>query len=211
MKQWLHVTSGRGPLECCWLVYQLVGKVMTEARKSGLSAIVVEAAKGARPETLQSAIIEIEGDQAYVLRFAAEWEGSVKWIGKSMFRPNHKRRNWFAGISIIKPNRVNKINLDQPLRIERMRAAGPGGQHVNKNETAVRVRHIGSGISAVARERRSQHHNRQVAVKRLESLLEKQNTREEATAEQKRWQQHNTLERGNAIRIFKGMDFTAYS
>ena len=60
---------------------------------------------------------------------------------------------------------------DNEFKIEKMRASGPGGQHVNKTETAVRITHMPTGITAVAQEERSQHLNRKLAMSRLNVLL----------------------------------------
>ncbi len=59
------------------------------------------------------------------------------------------------------------------IRIEYYRSRGPGGQRKNKKETAVRVRHIPTGITVIATEFRSQARNRQLALKRLEERLER--------------------------------------
>ena len=57
------------------------------------------------------------------------------------------------------------------IRVETFKASGPGGQHRNKRETAVRVRHLPSGISALAAEHRSQARNKALALRRLELKL----------------------------------------
>jgi len=59
------------------------------------------------------------------------------------------------------------------IRIEYYRSRGPGGQRKNKKETAVRIRHIPTGITAIATESRSQARNRQLALKRLKERLER--------------------------------------
>jgi len=59
------------------------------------------------------------------------------------------------------------------IRIEYYRSRGPGGQRKNKKETAVRIRHIPTGITAIATEFRSQVRNRQLALKRLSERLER--------------------------------------
>lgn len=59
------------------------------------------------------------------------------------------------------------------IRIEYYRSRGPGGQRKNKKETAVRIRHIPTGITVIATESRSQARNRQVALKRLKERLER--------------------------------------
>lgn len=66
---------------------------------------------------------------------------------------------------------------DKDLEITFYRSSGPGGQHKNKTESAVRVRHIPSGIVVTASESRSQHRNRQVALERLAERLAARNRR----------------------------------
>ena len=60
---------------------------------------------------------------------------SVQWIGTSMFRPHHKRKNWFFSVRVLKPVAETKWNAGE-IRIERMRSSGPGGQHANKTGAA---------------------------------------------------------------------------
>jgi len=57
-------------------------------------------------------------------------------------------------------------------RVETFRAGGPGGQHQNKTDSAVRLTHLPTGISVTARDSRSQHRNRQIALARLRAALE---------------------------------------
>jgi len=64
---------------------------------------------------------------------------------------------------------------EKDLRWEFFRATGPGGQHRNKTETGVRLTHLPSGITVSATERRSQHQNREVALRRLAAALAEKN------------------------------------
>ena len=81
-------------------------------------------------------------------------------------------------------NETASINIpesdDDLLReceVDTMRASGPGGQHVNKTESAVRLTHTPTGIAIVCRTQRSQHRNRLECLKRLRARLEKLNER----------------------------------
>jgi peptide chain release factor len=84
-----------------------------------------------------------------------------------------------------------------------MRSSGPGGQHVNKTESAVRAKHLPSGITVVASERRSQHQNKAEALERLQEKVSLWHIQQAADKAMDQWQQHNTLERGNSIRTFE--------
>ena len=88
-----------------------------------------------------------------------------------------------------------------------MRASGPGGQHVNTTDSAVRAIHRPTGLKAIASDERSQNMNKQLAFARLLILLEekKQNIKKEH--KKGRWLQHKELERGQAKRIFIGPKF----
>ena len=65
--------------------------------------------------------------------------------------------------------------LLKDVRFQTMRGSGPGGQHRNKVETAVRAIHIPTGITTIATEHRSQHHNKQLALERLQNRLNERN------------------------------------
>ena len=87
-----------------------------------------------------------------------------------------------------------------------MRSSGPGGQHVNKTESAVRVTHISTGLSAIGREERSQYLNRKLALARLNRLLEQKAAAGAQKERREKWDVHNRVERGNPVRVFKGDD-----
>jgi hypothetical protein len=64
MNQWLQLTSGRGPEECCWVVFQLVKFILSEAKQESVRARLIEAVAGDRPNTYRSALIGLEGRAA---------------------------------------------------------------------------------------------------------------------------------------------------
>lgn len=201
---WILVTSGRGPEECTWVVYQTVNRILKEASGFNYKTSILEAMPGDKPKCFKSALLSIEGDE--INGFLSRWEGTLQWIGQSMFRPNHKRKNWFIGLSIIKPSCQKKIDMTD-LKIERMRASGPGGQHTNKTESAIRITHLPTGINAVAQEERSQQLNQKLAMARLHQKLNMEQERIGLEIQRERWEEHNSIERGNAVKTYVGMDF----
>ena len=204
MIYWLQITSGRGPEECCWVVHRLLHHMVKCAESLSIKTRVLETIPGINRDTLKSALVALEGEAVSV--FANDWEGSIQWIGQSMFRPGHKRKNWFVGACFLKPPEID-APPDRLFKIKTMRSSGPGGQHVNKTESAVRITHVSTGLSATAQEERSQHMNKILAMTRLYELIEKKHSDEIQKATKTRWASHNDLERGNPVKVFKGIDF----
>lgn len=205
---WLQLSAGRGPAECQRVVARLLPIVCEEAAALGLSTTLLEASAGQQVQTLLSVLLAVEpkvyGSDPEAL--AATWVGTVQWVGRSPFRPHHKRQNWFVGIErFALPERPDFAERD--VEIALLCASGPGGQHVNKTQSAVRVTHRPSGLSVVARQERSQHQNRRLALARLQALLAARADGVAQDAEHERWQEHNQLTRGNAVRVYAGDDY----
>lgn len=87
------------------------------------------------------------------------------------------------------------------------RSSGPGGQHVNKTETAVRIVHLPSGLAAEASEERSQARNRALAQARVVAKLVETQETVENEHKHSRWSHHDEIERGNPTRVYEGADF----
>ncbi len=204
MIRWLQVTSGRGPDECCLVVARVVRCIVEEAADNNLKTHILETVPGEKPDTFKSALIALEGDN--LAGFVEQWTGTVQWIGYSPFRPNHRRKNWFVGIDTLNPPESLQWS-EKDIRFETMRASGPGGQHVNKTETAVRATHVPTGLSATAQEERSQYLNKKLALTRLAELINQEENKSRQKDRQKMWGQHNTLERGNPVRVYEGKNF----
>lgn len=206
---WLHVTSGRGPVECQMAVAKLASVIVEDAIAQGLACSVLETVAGEQRGAALSALLSLEGEADRVIAFASRSAGSVLWICVSPVRPTHKRKNWFVGVEVLSPpdaSHTGTLKISD-VTFEAMRASGPGGQHVNKTESAIRATHRPTGLVAVAREERSQVMNKKLALARLAAQLKNGKETAVADANHDRWATHNALERGAPKRTFKGEAF----
>lgn len=211
LRVFILLSAGQGPAECAWVVYRLVPILQAEARALGLVVEEIERRPGPRPETCASVIVELRAEtktQKALHGLIEGWQGTIQWIGKSPLRSAHRRRNWFIKATTIDLREPTIAELrPADLEITAIRGSGAGGQNVNKRSTAVRIRDQASGLEVVAREERTQGQNRRVALERLRALLAARAAEGHAAGEQARWGQHQVIERGNASRVFRGLEF----
>ena len=190
----LQISSGQGPEECELAVSKFADALCVE-----FGAVIKHTTPGIRGGCYRSVIIESEIELGFL-------EGSVKWICRSPFRPHHKRKNWFIDVSLTQKHCDLMIDRDL-VSFDTFHSGGKGGQNVNKVETGVRATYIPLGLSAASTEARSQHMNRKLAMQRLCAMIAEQNTSEKEAAEHLNWLEHSRLVRGNAVRVYEGMEF----
>lgn len=201
-KYYIQITSGRGPVECCRVVVLVMQKIIEQAKSLGFNTEIIEHEDGPQDGCMFSATLSVASED--IAPFIKEWEGSVLWVAqKNPFRPWHRRKNWFVGVHFFKPMESNKTN-DRDIVYETLRSSGPGGQNVNKVETAVRATHLPSGLSVLASDMRTQVQNRKLARERLVINLLVMEEEKQMRQTHDVWMNHNTLERGNPVKRFKG-------
>lgn len=204
MEEYIHISAGSGPKECGWVVTKLAGVFIKEANAVGVTASVL-AENSSSASSSPSLLMKISGRS--LAAFLNGRVGTVRWIGNSPYRPNHKRKNWFVSVKIAPQISEVPELIERDIQYQNMKASGPGGQHVNTTDTAVRATHEPTGISVVAREERSQHLNKKLAIAKLAAIFADNKASEEASAKGSIWQQNQQLERGNEVRTYVGPKF----
>ncbi|MEM8571975.1 MAG: peptide chain release factor-like protein [Pseudomonadota bacterium] len=201
----LLVSSGNGPGECRQAVGHLLHWLGAEAERRGLT---IDIAERDAPHGPASAVVLLTGRDAEPMARAVE--GVMLWRNPSRLRPKHRRKTWFVQVFRLPPA-PRRVHIDpEAVDMQAMPAGGPGGQHQNKTESAVRARWTdpdGRTWSVAVRETRSQHQNRRLALERLAALVAADRAEAEAARQGAAWALHGQLQRGAPRRIFEGKLF----
>jgi peptide chain release factor 2 len=152
---------------------------------------------------LKSATVAVEGPSAY--GFLRAERGVHRLVRISPFDSQKRRHTTFALVEVL-PEVADDTEVgeipDDDLKIDTFRAQGAGGQHVNNTDSAVRITHIPTGITAQSQNERSQHQNRELAMKILRARLLEQRIAEREKDLAKLRGDHVEAGWGNQIRSY---------
>jgi len=193
----LVITSGQGPAEARRFVVLLAARLERLAAQRGLAVHEVIT----HPRSI---VLRVHGDASLL----ADQLGTHALIHRSAARGRAARKRWFAAVAAHVPApddaRVDVATLSrEDLVITACRAGGPGGQHVNKVATAVRVEHVPSGLCVRCASSRSQQANLEHALRRLATLLRERAEARHAADAAARRALHYRVERGRPVHTYQ--------
>jgi len=206
MKKYKYIlfTAGRGPVECGLAVQGVQMRFKKFLEAQGHNYEIVRQQLGPIARSIDTIVFRIEMDNISELE---GWLGTIQWINKSPVRKFVKRKNWYIKCCEVFMPETKSINL-KDITIQAFKASGPGGQHRNKVETAIRIIHRPTGIIVTATDSKSKAQNKKRALAKLNESLINQNRLKLEQFNLEEWSSKIEIERGNPTKVFYSTKFT---
>ena len=197
----LAVHAGAGGTDAQDWAQMLLRMYLRWAERRGYQAEVLEVSPG-EEAGIKSALIEVVGKHAY--GYLKSERGVHRLVRLSPYDASHARHTSFVLVEVMpEAERDVDVRLDpDDMRIDFFRASGPGGQHVQKTSTAVRVTHLPTGLVATCQKERSQFQNKETALKILRSRLLELELAKKAEEQARLKGEHVAAGWGNQIRSY---------
>ena len=198
---YVTIHAGAGGTEACDWASMLMRMYIRWCERRGFSVTYLESTDG-DDAGIRSVTLKVDGEYAY--GYLKNERGIHRLVRISPFDSAGKRHTSFASLDAT-PEVSDSINieiLDKDLKVDTYRSGGKGGQNVNKVETAVRITHIPSGISVQCQNERSQHHNKDSAMRILRGRLYDLELSKRDAARQAEYAGKNAISFGSQIRTY---------
>jgi peptide chain release factor 2 len=166
----VEISAGAGGTEAQDWASMIMRMYTRWAERRGYEIEILDMSDG-EEAGIKGAVLEIRGEYAY--GFLKAESGVHRLVRISPFDAQARRHTSFASVHVI-PAVDEEINIEireEDIKMDVFRASGAGGQHVNKTSSAVRLTHIPTGLIAASQQQRSQHKNREQAMKMLKNKL----------------------------------------
>jgi len=197
----LAIHAGAGGTESQDWTEMLLRMYLRWAERRGYRTDVLDVTPG-EEAGMKSAMAEVSGPHAY--GYLRSERGVHRLVRLSPFDAGHARHTSFALVEVMPEAESSaEVKIDpEALRIDVFRASGHGGQNVQKNATAVRITHLPTGIVTTCQNERSQHRNRESAMKVLEARLIERELNRQAEEKARLKGEHVAAGWGNQIRSY---------
>ena len=197
----LSINAGAGGTEAQDWTDMLLRMYLRWAESKGFSTKILDLLPGDEAG-VKNVTVMITGKYAY--GYLRSEMGIHRLVRISPFDTNKRRHTSFASVFIF-PELDDEIEIDineKDLRIDTYRASGAGGQHVNKTSSAIRITHFPSGIVVQCQNERSQHRNKDIAMKMLKSQLYEREKQLQKTQQQELHGDKKDIGWGSQIRSY---------